>query len=178
MPSFNTLIQQLSEDNYKKGRQFERICKWLLENAPQYALNVGQVWLWDEWPDADGPDRGIDLVARTTDDKLWAIQAKAWDKETNVTKHDMDSFIAESEGSRFALRLLITTSKGVARAVQTLENRGELHPPLRRMCRHDLEDREWPASFSDLKQGWKVPRPPGNAPTTSARGIERSFRWA
>jgi predicted helicase len=132
----------------------------VLQNDPVYRSTIKTVWLWDEWPDKDGPDAGIDLVAKTKKDELWAIQAKAWDKETNVTKHDMDSFIAESEGSRFALRLLITTSKGVARAVQTLENRGELHPPLHRMCRHDLEDREWPASFSDLEQGGKVPRPP------------------
>ena len=161
MAAFQAFIEQLWQvDANERGKIFEHVCQWYLKHDPVYSRRLSRIWLWDEWPDADGPDAGIDLVAKTKKDELWAIQAKAWDKETNVTKHDMDSFIAESGGSRFGLRLLITTSKGVARAVQTLENRGELHPPLRRMCRHDLEDREWPASFSDLEQGWNVPRPP------------------
>ncbi len=53
----------------------------ILRNAPEYRGRFRQVWLWAEWPDAWGPDAGIDLVAEENDGDLWAIQAKAYDPE-------------------------------------------------------------------------------------------------
>ncbi len=41
-----------------------------------------EVWLWDEWPDADGPDIGIDWVAERTDRSLVAAQVKCFDPST------------------------------------------------------------------------------------------------
>jgi predicted helicase len=58
------------------GHDFERLCKWLLENAPEYRRRVTRVWLWDEWPRRWGRDAGIDLVAEDHEGGLWAIQAK------------------------------------------------------------------------------------------------------
>ena len=31
------------------GRDFESVCKWVLENVPEYRQRLQQVWLWDEW---------------------------------------------------------------------------------------------------------------------------------
>ena len=40
----------------------ERLCRWVLENAPEYAAKVDKVWLWDDWPGGEGRrDSGIDL---------------------------------------------------------------------------------------------------------------------
>ena len=58
------------------GRDFELVCKWLLENVPKYRTKLRQVWLWDEWPGRSSRDIGIDLVAEARDGGLWAIQAK------------------------------------------------------------------------------------------------------
>jgi predicted helicase len=59
-----------------RGRDFERLCRWLLSNAPEYRSQLRQVWLWDDWPDRRGRDIGIDLVAEDSDGGLWAVQAK------------------------------------------------------------------------------------------------------
>ena len=31
------------------GRDFELLCKWLLENVPEYRQRVTRIWLWDDW---------------------------------------------------------------------------------------------------------------------------------
>lgn len=58
------------------GRDFERVCKWALENVPEYRQRLAHVWLWDEWPGRWGRDAGIDLVAEDQEGGLWAVQAK------------------------------------------------------------------------------------------------------
>ena len=68
------------------GRDFEHLCKWLLENVPEYSSNLKQVWLWDEWPLAGSRDIGIDLVAEDRDGGLWAIQAKHYDPAYSIKK--------------------------------------------------------------------------------------------
>lgn len=32
------------------GSDFERLCKWVLENAPEYRRTVKRVWRWNDWP--------------------------------------------------------------------------------------------------------------------------------
>src|SRR5437870_3779343 len=105
--SFETLLHKLSERADFRGREFERICKWFLQTAPEYRTQVRQVWLWDEWPGRWAADAGIDLIAETTEGALWAIQAKAYDPAYTVTKADIDSFLSESARLEFSYRLLI-----------------------------------------------------------------------
>jgi predicted helicase len=65
------------------GRDFERLCKWLLENVPEYERRLTKVWLWDEWPkDRDGG--------------VWAIQAKHYHPAYSIKKTDLDSFLSAS----------------------------------------------------------------------------------
>src|SRR5438132_3078439 len=75
MGDLQELLSGLSPEPRARGRQFERVCKWLLMNAPMYRSFVRRVWLWDEWPGRWGIDAGIDLVAETRDRTLWAVQA-------------------------------------------------------------------------------------------------------
>ena len=96
MATFDEVIASLPTEPRLKGRAFEKICKWFLENDPVYSNSVRKVWLWDDWPGRWGPDSGIDLVAETHDGNLWAIQSKAYDETTTVTKRDVDSFLSES----------------------------------------------------------------------------------
>jgi predicted helicase len=69
---FDSLLDSLRPG----GRDFERVCKWMLENVPEYRQRLRQVWLWDDWPGRWGRDAGIDLVAEDQDGGLWAVQAK------------------------------------------------------------------------------------------------------
>ena len=68
----DALLAQLDPHPGARGRQFERLCRWFLLNAPEYRGRFRRVWLWAEWPDAWGPDAGIDLVAEENDGGLWS----------------------------------------------------------------------------------------------------------
>ncbi|MBA3566964.1 MAG: hypothetical protein H0W31_08945 [Actinobacteria bacterium] len=57
--TFEALLRNLAPG----GREFEHLCKWLLENVPEYRSQLKQVWLWNDWPGRRGRDIGIDLVA-------------------------------------------------------------------------------------------------------------------
>ena len=50
---FVDLIEQLDPDDNRRGKQFERICKWFLDNDPGYSFD--RIWLWDQWPGRWGP---------------------------------------------------------------------------------------------------------------------------
>lgn len=93
------------------GRDFERLCRWLLQNVPEYRVRLEQVWLWNDWPNREGrPDAGIDLVAEERGGGLWAIQAKHYDPAYAIKKADVDSFLSESARTEFTYRLLIATT--------------------------------------------------------------------
>ena len=68
----------LIPDDHRRGKTFERAVKWLLENAPETRNQFKKVWLWDDYPDREGRDLGIDLVAETLQGTRWAIQAKCY----------------------------------------------------------------------------------------------------
>ncbi|WP_298445980.1 type ISP restriction/modification enzyme [Ferrimicrobium sp.] len=101
-----------------KGDSFERLIKEYLLTDPLYAEQLANVWLWSEWPDREGSDAGIDLVARTHADEYWAIQCKFYSGSHTVAKADIDSFFTASgrsfftrDGTRtFANRLIFTTT--------------------------------------------------------------------
>lgn len=59
MNSFLALFNSLSADSNLKGKQFEKITKWFLENDPEWQAQISQVWLWDDYPQRWGKDRGI-----------------------------------------------------------------------------------------------------------------------
>jgi hypothetical protein len=43
MHPFHKLIATFSEDNHTRGKQFERLCKWILETDPIYANKLEKV---------------------------------------------------------------------------------------------------------------------------------------
>lgn len=47
---FRTLLRTLSRDALTRGKQFERVTKWWIENDPIQSRQIENVWLWDEWP--------------------------------------------------------------------------------------------------------------------------------
>ena len=63
MATFDQLYSRLDSDRNVRGKQFERICVWFLENAPRYKGKVKKAWLFTEWPERWGPDYGVDAIA-------------------------------------------------------------------------------------------------------------------
>mgnify|MGYP002526647438 CR=1 FL=1 len=91
------LMELFPDNNDARGKYFEKIVKWFLENDPQYSSLFETVWLWDEWPNNWGIDKGIDLIAKqSTTGQIWAIQVKCYQTSSTVSSDDINSFIAEA----------------------------------------------------------------------------------
>lgn len=165
MASFPELFRSLSPDEHRRGREFERVCKWFLENDPQYRLLIRRVWLWDDWPGRRHRDKGIDLVAETFDDQLWAVQSKAYAPTRSVTKHDVDSFLSESSRKCFSYRLLIATATELGHNAREVIEAQEKRVGC--LLFSELKNRElsWPVSPNRLV----APQPPPRQPRADQR---------
>lgn len=111
----------------EKGRKLEEFVKAYLMTDPAYAHDLEEVWTWDKWPDHEGHDTGIDLIAKTKDGKYWAIQSKFYGEDTEISKKDIDTFLAASgktyNGISYDRRLFVsTTDKWSKTASKSLEN--------------------------------------------------------
>ena len=71
-----TFLETFDQDNNTRGKKWEHVCKWFLENNLLYRELLTDVWLWDEWPSRQGKEVGVDLVAQTKHGELWAMKAQ------------------------------------------------------------------------------------------------------
>jgi len=110
MGSFAEFLSTFDSDINRRGKQFERFIKWFLKSDPEWATQVDEVWLWDEYPGRWGPDCGIDLVFKSKIGKTWAVQAKCYSAEYDISKIDVDTFLSESNRKQIDHRLLIATT--------------------------------------------------------------------
>jgi len=111
---FNSFIESLDPDPQIRGKQFEKTVKWWVQNDPIHSREYKKVWLWDEWPDRNGPDIGIDLVAVKHDNTWCAIQAKCFASDRAIPKSEIDSFISAASPRKFAHRMLVSTTDGLS----------------------------------------------------------------
>jgi predicted helicase len=109
MADFQKFLSSFESSNLK-GKQFEKFCKWFLENDTYWKSKFTKVYLWDDYPKRWGADLGIDLIAESNDGSLCAIQAKCYSPEYPVTKKDMDSFLSESNRKEISTRLLLAST--------------------------------------------------------------------
>ena len=153
MTLFAEFSATFDTDIHIRGKQFERVCAWFLQTDPRYAGQIEQVWLWDEWPDRWGPDCGIDLVVRDMAGRIWAIQAKCYDKANTVTKHDVDSFLSETSRPEIQVRLLIQTTDRLAKNAERIIRAQDKDIHVLRL--HDLHRAPiiWPKHVDDLTTG-------------------------
>lgn len=104
-----------------QGTSFERLMLQALQLDPVYAQEFSLVQLYPDWAKAHPElntatnDCGIDLVAALrvpvlATQPFVAIQCKFYQEGVTITKHDVDSFLANSSRSCFAYRILIATS--------------------------------------------------------------------
>ncbi len=173
---FATFLSRLEAQERVRGAEFERACKWLLENAPEYAARLERVWLWADWPGRGGRiDAGIDLVAQERGGGLWAVQAKHYDPRYAIKKTDVDSFLSESSRREFTYRLLIATTDHLgATARRTLQGQEK---PVGMLLRSDLEmlDVPWPDKPGDLRPARIKPKRPRPHQRRAVRDIIAGF---
>ena len=81
MPHFAealSILRDRATDLFGMGRAFASLMQAALSREPGILGDrFSQVWLWHEWPDHEGPDTGIDLVAEEREGGLCAIQRHA-----------------------------------------------------------------------------------------------------
>lgn len=156
MGSLVSLIRNFDGAHHVRGWQFELLCKWFLENDPEYKCLLKRVWHWRDWPRRWSIEKGVDLIAETYDGEFWAIQAKAYAPDKSVTKADVDSFLSDSSRKLISYRLLLTTAGRVGRNAEELINAQGVHSqnsPIGYLCLGDLSKRDlsWPESFESLE---------------------------
>ena len=155
MSGFADVYERLCErfpDPRIRGKQgFEPLVAEVFRTDPLYRDRFTDVWLWDEWPERDSRDLGIDIVARRTDGGLVAIQCKCRD---DIPKSEVDPFLANSQrrphnGEPYAERYFVTTatrwSSNAITALSTVE------PPVQRLDFFGLEgvSIDWDAHLLD-----------------------------
>jgi superfamily II DNA or RNA helicase len=143
------LLGKLDTDELRRGKQFEKIVKWWLQNDAARTRNIKIVWLWDEWPDRPGRDIGVDLVAEMLDGSLCAIQAKCFNADRDIPKSEIDSFISAASPRTFAQRWLVATTNGLsANARRTIHDNQVTFVPLAEL---DAAVVTWPSRPESLK---------------------------
>jgi len=177
MTSFNEFLESLHSDSLKRGKQFEIFVKWFLTTGPEWKTQVDEIWLWDEYPDKWGPDCGIDLVFKNQNGETWAVQAKCYSPEYQITKKDVDSFISESDRPEIHRRLLIATTDKIGSNAQRV-----LDSTRHRVVRYLLSDFEkakidYPPNIEFLSQGKrKEPPPPYPYQETAINEVLTGFK--
>jgi superfamily II DNA or RNA helicase len=176
MASILELFSTLSRDDRRRGRQFEQICKWFLENDPEYRREIKRVWLWDKWPGRWGRDKGIDLVGEGFDGRIWAIQSKAYALSHSVTKNDVDRFLSESSRRIISYRLLITSAAEIghnAREVIRGQEKGVGYLLLSDLKKRKLN---WPSSPDNLSAKQEPPNKPRRDQQRAIADVIRGFK--
>lgn len=140
-------LRSLFGNERDKGTAFELLVKKYLENEPKYAYTLENVWMWKDFPYRGNiGDTGIDLVARTYQGEFWAIQCKFYDPDYQITKADVDTFLATSskmfevnnKKTKFSYRLIVsTTDKYNSIAEETLRDQD---PQVGRIGIADLQE--------------------------------------
>ncbi len=132
-------FRRMSTVNRHRGTWFEELMVTYLRSDPIYADRFSDVWMWMDWPDRDGGDTGIDLVARERETGGYcAIQCKFYEPDHRLSKADIDSFFTASGKGTFTSRMIISTTDNWGKnAVDALDNQ---QPPVTRLGIGDLLD--------------------------------------
>lgn len=179
MATFTELLASFDTDAGKRGKQFEHFVKWFLKNDPEWSTQVDQVWLWEEYPARWGIDCGIDLVFRHKNGESWAVQAKCYSHHHDITKHDVDKFLSESNRKGIDKRLLIaTTDRMGANAKQVCEAQ-EKSVFRYLLSNFDAASLDYPATLADLHIAKRKPKPsPREHQLEAIDGVVSSFHGA
>ena len=146
--TFEGLIRSLDSDPLRRGKQFEKITKWWLQNDPIHSRDVKKVWLWDDWPDRPGRDIGVDLVAEMRDGSLCAIQSKCFDMGRDIPKSELDSFVSAASTRTFKHRWLVASTDGLSANARRMLRDNHVTQVL--FSYLDSLEGFWPASFDAL----------------------------
>ena len=177
MATFLELYQSLDDDPLKRGKQFERFAKWFLKNDPEWSTQVDQVWLWEEYPERWGIDCGIDLVFRHKNGETWAVQAKCYSPGYDITKHDVDKFLSESNRKGIDKRLLIATTDRIGSNARQVCDAQDKKVVRFLLSNFETADLDYPASFAELHTAKRKDKPqPRDHQVEAIAAVAKNFQ--
>jgi len=156
MASLQEFLKVLADaypDEKVRGKEFEPFLRDALVASPSHQF--ADVWLWDDWPGRDGPDRGIDLVAVDLDGGLWGIQSKLLGPDESLNWGKLSTWVAATRDDPWVQRLLVSN---VSKLSRNAEKELLDDPKTRLLLGEDLFDLRvaWPDSLA----GSAVPADP------------------
>ena len=152
------LLPWFSQDNNKRGSQFEDLARWWLVASPTLSSSstgLVKVVRWEDWPERPSRDLGIDLVGWDLNGRLWAIQCKAYEPSRLVNKSEVSQLVGAAgqrvKGTFFGL-IYITASDGYTANAKTVAKNNN----VLLLSRTDLDlsssTLQFPRSEKGLKQ--------------------------
>ncbi len=158
LQEFLEVLADAYPDEKVRGKEFEPFLRDALVASPSHQFT--DVWLWDDWPGRDGPDRGIDLVAEDFDGGLWGIQSKLLGPDESLNWGKLSTWVAATRDDPWVQRLLVSN---VSRLSRNAEKELLDDPKTRLLLGEDLFDLrvDWPDSLagSAVRSDLLDPRP-------------------
>jgi len=155
-----------------KGTPFERVALFFLRNDPLWSTTLGldknpeNAQLWVDAPPSwrwQSKDLGTDILVEDRDGGIWAIQAKGYRDDRDITKTDLNTFLSDSSRRKVVARVLISSGAALNRNAHDTVN-GQEKPVYLVLAEHLQSARiTWPSSLKALL----------SAQTKSAKSHER-----
>ena len=114
--TFDTVLDKIrkeSKNKFEQGKRFEVLTKDFFQTDKLYKNRFKKVWLWGEWPDNDGPDTGIDLVAEEHNGMMCAIQCKCYADDGGLDMKAVSTFLAKAASMKFDNKILVFTGENI-----------------------------------------------------------------
>ncbi|MEV0949584.1 hypothetical protein [Promicromonospora sp. NPDC050249] len=100
-----------SASDSDRDQKFEELMKAFLRTDELWSARFDEVWSWESWPEHEGEDSEIDLVARERESgSLTAVLCVFHDPDSDLAKLDVDAFLSASNHAPFTRRLVIATT--------------------------------------------------------------------
>ena len=153
MATFEQFRDSFPADNDAKGKAFEAfLADWFFLNHPEYKNKFVKVWRYADWPKPKGvpeQDLGTDLIAKDTEGKICAIQAKFYAADRKIKFSDIATFLADSSKPYIDYRLLVGTAELANNAKIQLASADK--PAYSFLLNRFLDwDTDWPSSLADI----------------------------
>ena len=113
-------IRAKSKTTYELGYRFEKLTRDFLRVDAVYANRFEKVWLWKQWPDKDGADVGVDLVAKQHDGALCAIQCKCYADDGRLDMNSVARFLAKADSLKIKHKILVYTGDDMTRNTEKI----------------------------------------------------------
>jgi predicted helicase len=179
MVTFADFLATFDPDRDKRGRQFEHFVKWFLKNDPEWATQVDEVWLWNDYPGRWGRDCGVDLVFKDKNQGTWAVQAKCYASNYEISKRDVDKFLSETNRKQIDHRLLIATTNEIGANARQVLDAQEKYVGRYLLTHFETAFVDYPDSIEQLALGKRKPPPEPRAYQIEAiENVISGFRTA